>query len=563
MRPLRCAWLALVVACVPEIPAGELVCTLDAECPPDWICHRDGRCYEEPRGDVRCGREAAIAEVLPVPEGIARKLDVLFVIDDSNADGLHQDRLAAQIPGWIDALVSGDLDEDGAAELVPIESIHFGVTTTNMGTEPFVVPTCAGSGQDGELLTSGIQPECARSYPRVLEFEASSGQSPESIANDLGCLMRRTGAPGCAFEQPFEAMLKALTPSTSAIEFLSGTGHADGANAGFLREDSVLAIVMLTSENDCSARNREIYSSTGRFGGELNLRCAQYEEQLFDVQRYVDGLLEVRPDTSRLVLTFLVGIPENTGPVFADSAAYDALLVDPRMEETPDPGSPSRLIPLCRLAEAAEVFPGRRFLELGRALQAAGATVAVPSLCDPLEGALDAVLTALQDSLIPDCVSTAAVEAGRCEVVDPLPAGRSCREVGLALAWAEADREVCRIPFSSVADAPSTAGPGWYLDSSSDLCARNEGLVRGFDIDLDVDVTIQCEDPDRPTLGEPCTVGGEDCVDTETPMDCDPESFTCQRQCRQHDDCGAGFECFGLSERPVGVCSNPTCASGT
>ena len=74
----------------------------------------------------------------------------------------------------------------------------------------------------------------------------------------------RLGTEGCGFEQQLESMLKALTPSDSSIRFEMNTaGQGDRANAGFVRPDSLLAIIVVTDEDDGSTIDPQLYADPG------------------------------------------------------------------------------------------------------------------------------------------------------------------------------------------------------------------------------------------------------------------------------------------------------------
>src|SRR6185436_14987126 len=95
-----------------------------------------------------------------------------------------------------------------------------------------------------------------------------------------------------------DAMLKALLPSGSPVTFSMGThGHGDDANAGFLRPDSLLVVVMVTDEDDCSTAVSDIWNPlSGTHTGDLNVRCANYDDELYPISRFVDGLRSLRPE---------------------------------------------------------------------------------------------------------------------------------------------------------------------------------------------------------------------------------------------------------------------------
>jgi hypothetical protein len=267
-----------------------------------------------------------------------------------------------------------------------------------MGVGGFSVPTCSRSprfGDDGLLRTAGNTSlsGCMATYPTFLEYEAGiSPQTPMQFAQEFRCVAV-TGLGGCGFEQQLEAVLKAVTPSTSAITFFDGTrGHGDVENAGFVRRDSVLAIVLLTDEEDCSiqAGSEDIFDTgSATYPGDLNLRCFMYKDAQWPVRRYVDGLKALRAGRERLlVVGAITGVPTDLiGPGAPD---YGRILSDPRMLETVDPVMTSRLAPSCNVPGRGLAFPPRRIVEV---VQGFGDNGVVQSICQSsYTEALDAVI---------------------------------------------------------------------------------------------------------------------------------------------------------------------------
>lgn len=151
----------------------------------------------------------------------AGKMDILFVVDDSCSMGDEQASLAGNFASFIAAVNQGTVD------------YHLGVTTTDL----FRV--------GGRLVGS----------PSVLT-SSTPGLNQAFASNVL------VGTSGSGFEQPFEAAARALT------EPLKST-----ANAGFLRSDASLAIVMVTDAVEQSTGAVGAYLSTYRQakGGKANL----------------------------------------------------------------------------------------------------------------------------------------------------------------------------------------------------------------------------------------------------------------------------------------------------
>lgn len=370
------------------------------ECPPERIC--DGECVEIIRNEEHCGRCGNICAAVEVcsdgecclPE--SSPVDLLFVVDNSGSMDEEQQSLRQQIPALIRALASGDSDGDGRLDFPPVSDLHVGVVSTDMGTGPHVTGGCSsGLGWNGLLRVSS---SCDPSRPIFLEL--SPGDPVEPFANTAACLAT-LGASGCGFEQPLESALKALTASSSEIRFRDGTtGHADGENAGFLREDSTLAVVVLSDENDCSMRDIELVSSQSpRYPEITSQRCFDYPNALFDVTRYVDGLMELRSDPQRLVYVLMGGVPPDlvATPALTD---YESILADPRLEERIDPNDETQLVPACEVDELGKAYPPRRLLEVGRGLRDRGASTAVASICDrDFSPVIDAILDRVELSI--------------------------------------------------------------------------------------------------------------------------------------------------------------------
>ncbi|MCZ7677264.1 MAG: hypothetical protein M5U28_00140 [Sandaracinaceae bacterium] len=320
-------------------------------------------------------------------------IDLLFVVDNSNSMTEEQESLAEQLPALVRALVDPpDRDGDTEPDWLPIVDLHVGVVTTDMGTGGFTVPTCARAdfGDDGILRTAGRADVegCASTYP---SFPTYAGGSADAFAFDASCVVR-TGTGGCGFEQQLEAALKALSPAAPTAytgpsyeppTFFRGTsGHGDRENRGFLRDDTLLAVVIVTDEEDCSAHDPDLFNPSSLvYGGtDLNLRCFAHQDQaVHPVERYVTGLSALRasrPDL--LALGLVVGVPEDLA---VESPSYDqfrAMLADDRMQERVDPTMPNRLVPSCDTPRGI-AFPPRRLVSLAQGIGPGRSTV--QSIC--------------------------------------------------------------------------------------------------------------------------------------------------------------------------------------
>lgn len=133
------------------------------------------------------------------------QVDVLWVVDTSGSMAKHQTALATQVPVFLDGLNATGLD------------YQIGVTTMDM----------SGSGQRGRLIAQN-------GTPTILK---------KTTPNLLPVLQGRlqAGEAGSPVERGREAMVTAL----------SATG-AGQMNAGFLRENSLLVVILLSNEEDDS-----------------------------------------------------------------------------------------------------------------------------------------------------------------------------------------------------------------------------------------------------------------------------------------------------------------------
>ncbi|MCA9609422.1 MAG: hypothetical protein KC619_27665, partial [Myxococcales bacterium] len=314
----------------------------------------------------------------------------------SNSMTEEQESLAIQLPSLVRSLIDPpDSDGDGTLDWLPITDLQVGVVTTDMGTGGFTVPTCARSdfGDDGVLRTIGRTDVagCMATYPSFLGFDPMA-DSPDGFAFDVGCVAR-TGTGGCGFEQPLEAALKALSPSTATpstgpgyeapVFFRMTFGHADTVNSGFVRDDTLLAVVLVTDEEDCSAEDPGLFDPTSATYGstDLNLRCfAHADEALQPVERYVRGLAALRANRPDLLaLGLIVGVPADLAMSQPTDADFSRILADRRMQETVDPVMPTRLVPSCNIPGRGVAFPPRRLVQVARELSGHRSTV--QSIC--------------------------------------------------------------------------------------------------------------------------------------------------------------------------------------
>ncbi len=442
------------------------------------------------------------------------EVDLLFLIDDSGSMEDEQRALQREIPRLVSVLASGDRDGDGTEDFRPVRSLHVGVVSSDLGAgtaSPTRLGACRhGSGDDGLLRRT--DPSCGGGASESGVFDFVRGSDPTSFLSDVSCVTD-LGTGGCGLEQQLEASLEAVTPATpedwtragyTPPRFLdpetgelSRPGHALGANAGFLRPGSVLAVVLVTDEEDCSAADTAIFgddaAAAARFGSDVQLRCTRLADPstgaLHAVQRYVDGLLGLRTSPGLLVFSAIVGLPSDLVPG-SDTTSIDfaGILGDPRMRYEETGERENFLRDACTRTEGGVVVgsadPARRIVETAAGLSSAGASVSLSSICEgdfgpAIDGVIARIADALRGACLPRDLNADADGRVDCEVLELLPApgltssvtacallpGRELVEV--VTEPGSAPRELCRVAQLDRTQGVSNAAPGWFYDDAS------------------------------------------------------------------------------------------------
>jgi len=322
---------------------------------------------------LSCASDDHCREMLCCPTA-SRPVDVLFVIR-AGTQPLEQ-AFTREIGRLVERLSSGDTDGDGTPEHVRPLDLHFGVVGSSLGGGSDPTTECSEPGPgDGVLRTD---PVCLPVGPRFVEHRPGDpGADDETVAAVLTCLLGTRGGR-CGWEQPLEAALEALTPSTSSLRFLGSTpGKADGANAGFLRPDSILVTVVLTNRNDCSVLDADILDPMStRYEGVVGARCFRYPEALHGVERYADGLLALRDDPRDLIFSVIAGAPPD---LLTTPLDFTAILADRRMQERI---VSDRLVESCGTSFFGDTsYPPVRLVRVAEQLAAGGSTPLIASSC--------------------------------------------------------------------------------------------------------------------------------------------------------------------------------------
>jgi len=197
-------------------------------------------------------------------------IDVLFVIDNSGSMGQEQTNLIANFPGFIAVLDDSGLD------------YRVAVTTTGrdysytMSTPLGNLPQSQDGGDNGTML----MPAGCNMTKRWIE------KTDADVSGTFSCLAN-VGTSGPSDEMPLSAMRDAFEERMT-----------DGTNMGFHRPDALLAIVMLTDEEDCS------YEQSVTLGFAQSLCSAQMEP----VPNYVTFLDQYTGNRTRWATAVIAGM---------------------------------------------------------------------------------------------------------------------------------------------------------------------------------------------------------------------------------------------------------------
>jgi hypothetical protein len=230
--------------------------------------------------------------------GNCNLVDLLFVIDNSGTMGEEQLNLARNFPPFVQELEALE-DQDGG---IAGANVNIMVTTSDFGNplcKPFApddpemgapvatpctsrlesftgldlinppiyeqacTDVCNAPGVaplDGDLIIhfedGGID-----NVPPVAPVDINGdGVDDSPVAQALACLGPQ-GIDGCGYESPLETMMQALNPLAPWNCGEPGDATAcpnGGVDRPFMREGAVLAIAIITDEEDCSVKDYSI-----------------------------------------------------------------------------------------------------------------------------------------------------------------------------------------------------------------------------------------------------------------------------------------------------------------
>lgn len=169
----------------------------------------------------------------PEPSDECQKMDLVFIVDDSGSMSEEQANLAHNFPKFVKVL--NDYQTKSGAKLdwrAAITTTGRDVTYNITPPIPFPIPIPPSS-EKGDNGAFRQKKDCG-SLRRWVERNDPDADETFSCLAEVG-----TGGP--SIEMPLESLKLALNDRVT-----------DGTNTGFLRPDALLAVVILTDEDDCS-----------------------------------------------------------------------------------------------------------------------------------------------------------------------------------------------------------------------------------------------------------------------------------------------------------------------
>ena len=391
-----------------------------------------------------------------------RNVDLVLVVDDSGSMSEEQDILEQRIGDLVRDLTSpADADGDGQPDWSAVERLRIAIVTTDMGTSdappPINVGVCAGRGDDGQYQSSGAG---AGAEAGLQVYDVARSDEPGAYSARIGCIVDSLGTSGCGIEQQLEAAARAVERG----------GEIPG---GFPADDAILAVLVLTDEEDCSlAAPNEFYSEFARTE-RINVLCQDAALGLHGASpawlTSLDTLaarMSAGRDERSFVFAAITGLP-----IALSGRTAAEILADPDMEygEMYDPSRRSLVpTPACT-SENGDAAPARRIVELGSRFPRS----VLHSICaDDFGPAIRELAAAIAQNLGSVCLTRRIPLIGdrvECDVRVTLPPGEGCDE---ARGQREVERDEEGRAVCQITQVPEAVGGEGYFYEDSEECPQ-------------------------------------------------------------------------------------------
>jgi len=256
-------------------------------------------CLDRPIEPVEPRTTTTIVEKLT--QSSVDKIDLLLTVDNSRSMADKQEILKAAVPDLVQALVNPRcVDENGAPaaqqptdplqdcpidgtkrEFEPVLDIHIGIITSAIGghgADACDAVSIPSEDDKAHLITRSGTDQGDPVVPTwenkgFLVWDPSTvapSHNPQgetdvaTLVNNLKSMVGGAGEVGCGFEASLEAWYRFLVEPDphESITLEKNSAVLQGTDsillqqrADFMRPDSLLAVIMLSDENDCSIRD--------------------------------------------------------------------------------------------------------------------------------------------------------------------------------------------------------------------------------------------------------------------------------------------------------------------
>lgn len=202
----------------------------------------------------------------PAESKECEKMDILFVVDDSGSMAEEQTNLATNFPKFFEKIEtfetkSGSKLDWRIAVTTTGRDVNYSIDLSIPGLPtPLPPQTLKEKGDNGAFR----MPKDCGTTKRWIE------KSDPNAASAFSCLAK-VGTKGPALEMPLYTTKLALNDRV-----------ADGTNAGFRRDDALLAVVILTDEDDCSREDDNFTIQSDSCVGSTDVKPVNDYKQMLD-----------------------------------------------------------------------------------------------------------------------------------------------------------------------------------------------------------------------------------------------------------------------------------------
>ncbi|WP_437730283.1 hypothetical protein [Sorangium sp. So ce1335] len=231
------------------------------------------------------------------PQFTPDKVDLLFVVDNSGSMSDKQEMLRLALADFVNGMTNPPcVDPTGSTAFVPgnglspcpagtsrartpVHDMHIGVISSSLGghgSGACPAETSPSNVDMAHLLARSDPSRLENDLPTYLDkgflvWDANGSRTPAGdsdpieLVSKLGAIVEGVGQAGCGFEAPLESFYRFLVDPEPYATIEIGDGAAAvpvgidqtvlQQRTEFLRPDSLLLIVMLSDESDCSIKD--------------------------------------------------------------------------------------------------------------------------------------------------------------------------------------------------------------------------------------------------------------------------------------------------------------------